>query len=130
MNYAMDACRASSLGPATCNRGRKRRTMRQESHSALAASYNKHLVAQRTVVPFFLDSHGNAVPVKSTGDIHHPFNLSTASAWARLVDKLLESSTFGLREPLLPTCYAYAAVSQVGSTQAGHDVTRVGWLRR
>lgn len=104
--------------------------MRQESLSALAASYDKQLVAQRTVVPFLLDSHGNALSVKSFGNPHHPFNLSTASAWARLVDKLLESSTYGLREPLRATCYAFAAKSQVGSTQAGYDVTSVGWLRR
>ena len=126
----MAACRASSLGTATCTGGRKRLAMRQESLSALAASYDKQLVAQRTVVPFLLDSHGNALSVKSFGHIHHPFNLSTASAWARLVDKLLESSTFGLREPLRATCYAFAAKSQVGSTQAGYDVTSVGWLRR
>ena len=100
--------------------------MRQESLSALAASYDKQLVAQRTVVPFLLDVHGNALSVKSFGHIHHPFNLSTALAWARLVDKLLESSTFGLREPLRATCYAFAAKSQVGSTQAGCAVTRVG----
>ena len=126
MNYVMAEGRASSLGTATRTGGRKRRTVRQESLSALAASYNKYLVAQRTVVPFFLDTRGNALPVKSTGHIHHPFNLSTALAWARLVDKLLESSTFGVREPLRATCYAFAAKSQVGSTQAGYAVTRVG----
>ena len=112
MNYAMDACRASSLGTATRTGGRKRRTVRQESLSALAASYNKHLVAQRTVGPYLLDPHGNALPVKSTGHIHHPFNLSTASAWARLVDKLLDSCTFGLRKPLRALYDAYAVRSQ------------------
>jgi hypothetical protein len=112
VNYVMAEGRASSLGTATRTGGRKRRTVRQESLSALAASYNKYLVAQRTVVPFFLDTRGNALPVKSTGHIHHPFNLSTASAWASLVDKLLDSCTFGLRKPLRALYDAYAVRSQ------------------
>ena len=95
--------------------------MRQESLSELAASYDKQLVPQRTVVPFLLDPRGNALSVNSFGHIHHPFNLSTALAWARLVDKLLESSTFGVREPLRATCYAFAAKSQVGSTQVAWE---------
>ena len=115
----MAACRASSLGTTT--RRRKRPAMRQESLSELAASYDKQLVPQRTVVPFLLDPRGNALSVNSFGHIHHPFNLSTALAWARLVDKLLESSTFGVREPLRVTCYAFAAKSQVGSTQAAWE---------
>ena len=91
--------------------------MRQVSLSELAAM---QLQPPRYVVPFFLDLRGNALSLKSSGHIHHPSKLSTALAWASLVEKLLESINLGLRAPLRATWFAFAAKSQVGSTQAGY----------
>ena len=75
--------------------------LRHETVSELKNSYDSQNLRWKSVAPMFLDLRGNAMSVKSIGHIHHPCNLlSSWRKWARLVELLLESATFGLRNPL------------------------------
>ena len=102
---AMASRRSKSLG---CEDRRKmRRVLNCESAStlkSLKAWYQSEDFGRKTVSPMFVDSRGNGLSVNSFGHIHHPFNLSTDWAWARFVEKLLDSSTVGLRTPLRIGC--------------------------
>ena len=46
------------------------------------------------------DERKNLVPAKSFGHVNHPANVGSGWRWATLVDRLLEASVYGLRQPL------------------------------
>ena len=55
----------------------------------------------RVIQPWTLDPRGNAMSINSFGHIHHPLTCNwPAVKWLRLVEKLLEFQSFGLRETL------------------------------
>ena len=100
----MAARRSASVGGER-RRRRHQPKLRQETVSELKSSYDSENLQGKSVAPMFLDPRGNAMSVNSTGHIHHPCNLlSSWRKWARLVELLLESATFGLRNPLKMTC--------------------------
>ena len=97
------ARRSASVGGE--RRRRHQPKLRQETVSELKSSYDSENLQGKSVAPMFLDPRGNAMSVNSIGHIHHPCNLlSSWRKWARLVELLLESATFGLRNPLKMTC--------------------------
>ena len=102
------ARRSASVG------GERRRShqpnLRQETVSELKSSFDSENLQGKSVAPMFLDPRGNAMPLNSTGHIHHPFNFFGSWRWARVVDLLLESATFGLRNPLRRTFMALQRV--------------------
>ena len=97
----MAARRSASVGGER-RRRRHQPKLRQETVSELKKSSENWQGGE--VAPMFLDPRGNAMSVNSTGHIHHPCNLLGSWKWARLVELLLESATFGLRNPLKMTC--------------------------
>ena len=100
----MAARRSTSVGGE--RRRRHQPKLRQETVSELKSSYDSENFQGKSVAPMILDPRGNAMSVKSTGHIHHPCRLSGSWKWARLVELLLESATFGLRNPLKMTFMA------------------------
>jgi hypothetical protein len=100
----MAARRSTSVGGERRRKHKSRLT--PETVAELKKTYDSENLRSKNVAPMFLDSRGNAMSVNSTGHIHHPYNLSTSWRWARLVELLLESATFGVRSPLRMTCWA------------------------
>ena len=95
------AARRSASAVGGERRRRHPPKLRQETVSELKKSSENW--QGKEVAPMFLDPRGNAMSVNSTGHIHHPCNLLSSWKWARLVELLLESATFGLRNPLRRT---------------------------
>ena len=62
----------------------------------------------RVIQLWILDPRDNAVPIDSYGHIHHSLTLiRPAVKWLRVVEKLVESQTFGLRETLSVSVEAF-----------------------
>ena len=61
------------------------------------------LIASRDLkpCPITTDLRGNALSIQSYKHIHHP--LRSALLWARIVEKLLEKTMYGLRKSLVPS---------------------------
>jgi hypothetical protein len=60
--------------------------------SQLKSLYDRDNLRRTSVAPIIQDLRGNAMACNSIGHIHHPYNLSTSSRLARLVELPLSTS--------------------------------------
>ena len=81
--------------------------MELETLAHLKKSYeNLDTQIDKRISFLFQDTHGNAVPMNSTGHLHRPCH-TTPWKWASLVERLLEITTFGLKNNLQMSVTVY-----------------------
>ena len=86
----MAARRSKSVGGE--HRPKHPRRLKYQTVSQLKSLYDRDNLRRTSVAPIIQDLRGNAMACNSFGHIHHPYNLSTSSRLARLVELPLSTS--------------------------------------
>jgi hypothetical protein len=105
--------RSRSLDTCRTRKKWERRKLEPESLKELKRSYAEFAQQKRVVGPWVFDERKNLVCAKSFGHVNHPANVGSGWRWATLVDRLLEASVYGLRQPLEIKFDVYSYASPV-----------------
>ena len=77
-----------------------KKTLKPENIKEIGRSYLEEDLGNLKIAALVAGTWGPAIPSKATGDIGHPFNMTSAWRWLELINKLLNKHSFGLWYPL------------------------------